>query len=120
MRHLARADPEGERAERAMGRGVAVAADHRHAGKGQPLLGRRDMHDALFGIGQLEGSDSVGAGVALEGLDDAADLGIGDLGVPARDRRRVMVAEAEGEVAPAHRQPARLQHVKAWKLPSWK
>ena len=45
--HLARADAEGERAEGAVGRGVRVAADDRHAGLGDAQLGTDHVHDAL-------------------------------------------------------------------------
>ena len=45
--HLARADAEGERAERAVGGGVRVAADDRHARLRQAELGTDDMDDAL-------------------------------------------------------------------------
>ena len=44
---LRHADTEGEGAERAMRRGVAVGADDRHAGLADPLLGADDVHDAL-------------------------------------------------------------------------
>ena len=44
---LARADAEGQGAEGAVGGGVAVAADDRHARLGEPLLGADDVHDAL-------------------------------------------------------------------------
>ena len=47
MLDLGGADAEGERAEGAMRRGVAVAADDGHAGLGQALLGADDMDDAL-------------------------------------------------------------------------
>jgi len=39
VRHLAGADAEGERAERAVGAGVAVAADHRGPGSVSPISG---------------------------------------------------------------------------------
>ena len=42
-----RADAVGERAERAMRRGVAVAAHDRRAGQGEALLGADDVDDAL-------------------------------------------------------------------------
>ena len=45
--HLAGADAEGERAERAVRGGVAVAADDGHAGLRQPQLGADDVDDAL-------------------------------------------------------------------------
>ena len=47
---LARADPEGEGAERAVGRGVAVAAHDRHARLGEALLGADDVDDALAAV----------------------------------------------------------------------
>ena len=50
MRDFRRADAEGEGAERAMRRGVAVAADDRQARQRQPLFRRDDMHDALARI----------------------------------------------------------------------
>ena len=50
MRDFGGADAEGVGAERAMRRGVAVAADDQQAGQGQALLGADDMHDALARI----------------------------------------------------------------------
>ena len=47
MLDLGRADAEGERTERAMGRGVAVAAHQRHARQGEALLRADDVADAL-------------------------------------------------------------------------
>ena len=44
MFHLARADAEGERGERAMCGRMRIAADHRHAGQGQALF-RSDYMD---------------------------------------------------------------------------
>ena len=46
--HFAGADAERERAERAVRRGVAVAADDRHAGLREALLGSDDVDDALL------------------------------------------------------------------------
>ena len=51
MLHFAGADAEGQRAERAVGRGVAVAADDRHPRQRQTLLGTDDVDDPLPGIG---------------------------------------------------------------------
>ncbi len=45
---LAGPDPEGERAERAVGRRVRVAADDDHAGLGEAELGADHVHDALL------------------------------------------------------------------------
>ena len=44
---LAGADPERERAERAVGGGVGVAADDRHAGLADAELGADHVHDPL-------------------------------------------------------------------------
>ena len=44
---LGRADPEGERAERAVRGRVAVAADDRHPGLGEPELGADHVDDPL-------------------------------------------------------------------------
>src|SRR3546814_6948689 len=49
MLDLARPDAEGERADSAMARGVAVAADDRRAGQRKALFGADDMDDALLG-----------------------------------------------------------------------
>ena len=46
---LARADAEGKRAERAVGRRVRVAAHDRHARLGQAQLRTDDVDDALAG-----------------------------------------------------------------------
>ena len=50
MLHFRSADAEGQRAERAMGGGVAVAADDGGAGQGPALLRADDMDDALARI----------------------------------------------------------------------
>jgi hypothetical protein len=47
MLDLGRADAMRQRAEGAMRRGVAVAADDGHAGQGPALFGADDVHDAL-------------------------------------------------------------------------
>ena len=47
MLDLAGADAVGERAEGAVRRGMAVAADDGHAGQGEALLGADDVDDAL-------------------------------------------------------------------------
>ena len=47
MLNLRGADAVGQRAERPMGCGVAVAAHNGHARQGPALLGADDMHDPL-------------------------------------------------------------------------
>ena len=96
MRDFRRADAEGVGAERAMRRGVAVAADDQQARQGQSLFGADHMHDALARIVQAEQRDVVFGGVGLEIAHHGGDLGVGDaLRAPAR--RHVMVGDAEGE-----------------------
>ena len=51
---LRRADAEGQRAEAAVGAGVAVAADHGEAGQHEPELGPHHVHDALARLAQIE------------------------------------------------------------------
>ena len=53
MLDLAGADAKGQRAERAMGGGVRVAAHNGHPRQGQPLLRSDDMHDPLPRIGHI-------------------------------------------------------------------
>jgi hypothetical protein len=50
MLDFRRADAMRQRAESAMGRGVAVAADDRHARQGEALLRADDVHDALAAV----------------------------------------------------------------------
>ena len=66
---LAGADAEGERAERAVRGGVAVAADDRHARLGQAQLGTDDVHDALLGRAEVEQADAELAAVAAQHFD---------------------------------------------------
>ena len=84
---LARADAVGQRAERAMGRGMAVAADDGGAGQGEALLGPDHMDDAL-------------AAVALVIILDAEVLGVlrqrGDL------QRGFGIVDAKGAVGGRH------------------
>ena len=47
MLDLAGSDPERQRPERAVGGGVRIPADDRHAGLGDPELGADHVHDAL-------------------------------------------------------------------------
>ena len=83
---LARADPEGERAERAVRRRVAVAADDRHAGLRDAELGPDDVDDALALGAQRVDRDAELLAVGLERLD----LHAAELVLDERDRRRAV------------------------------
>jgi len=66
MLDLRCADAEAERAERAVGGGMAIAAQHDHAGADQARLGRDDVLDALQRIVDVEQFDAVARAVARE------------------------------------------------------
>ena len=99
---LAGADAEGQRAERAVGGGVAVAADDGHARLGQALLGADDVDDALAGVAHRVLGDAELGAVGPQHLDLLARDRIGDrlVDVGGRD---VVVLGGDGEVGAADR-----------------
>ena len=77
---LAGADPERQRAERAVRGGVRVAAHDRHARLGDAELGADHVHDPLVRGAERVQRDAELRAVALERLDlDAGEL-VADLG----------------------------------------
>ena len=118
MLDLAGADAERQRPERAVGRGVAVAAHHCHAGQRAALLGSDDVHDALAGIAHREVDDAELLGVLAQHLDLAGRDRIGDRLVDVGSRH-VVVLGGDGEVGPAHRpsgQPQTVERLRAGDL----
>ncbi len=109
---LAGADAEGERAEGAVGGGVGVAADDRHAGLGHAQLGADHVHDPLaVGAERVDGDAELVA-VALERFD----LHAGELVLDAGGHGRavggsVVVGGGEGAVGAAHLAPGQAQPV---------
>ena len=99
---LARADPERERAERAVGGGVRVAADDRHAGLGDAELRPDHVDDALaVGADRVE-RDAELLAVALERLDlDARELVADARGDRRAVGRHVVVGGGERAVGAA-------------------
>ena len=95
------ADAVGERAERAVGRGVAVAADQRHAGQRKALLRADDVDDALalielvviFEIEEFRVLGEVGD------LRRAFRIGIGQMAV---GRRHVVIDDEQRLVRRVH------------------
>ena len=101
---LARADAEGEGAEGAVGGGVRVAADDRHARLGQAQLRAHDVDDALLGVAEgVQGHAELGAVLAqgphLEGGDGVGDRPV-DVG-----RGDVVVLGPDGQLRTAHGAP---------------
>ena len=97
MLDLGRADAMRERAEGAVGRGVAVAADDRGSGQREALLRPDDVHDALPRIELVVIFDAEFARIlgqlldllaALRILDAAA--AVGGLDVVVDDRQRLL------------------------------
>ena len=109
---LAGADAEGQRAERAVGGGVAVAAHDGHAGQRAALLGGDDVDDALAGVAHREVGDAELGGVLAQHLDLAGrdrvgdrlvDVGRGDVVVLGGDREVGAADRAAGEAQAVER-----------------
>ena len=87
---LARPDPERERPERAVRRGVRVAAHDRHARLGQPELRPDDVDDALRRRADAVERDPELRAVALELADLRGGLQVEHRQVARRRRDRVI------------------------------
>ena len=109
---LGGADAERQRAERAVRRGVAVAADDRHARLRHAELGADDVHDALAVGAQRVDRHAELRAVGLERLDLlAAELVLDQLRGRRAVGRRVVVGRRERAVGPAHRASGEAQAV---------
>ena len=104
------ADAHRQRAEGAVGGGVAVAADDRHARLGQPELRADDVHDALLDVAHRVQPDAEFGAVAPQRLDLGARDRVGDRLVDV-DRRHVVVLGGDREVGSAHRAAGQPQSV---------
>ena len=78
MLDLGGADAERQRAERTVGRGMRVAADHGHAGKRGALLRTDNMHDTLTRVVHAELGDAEVTAIRVQGLDLQARHRVGD------------------------------------------
>ena len=78
MLHFTGADPEGKRAEGAVGRGVGIAADDSHARVGKPQLRSDDVDDALLGRVEIEELDPKRLRIPDQGIDLSCRDLIGD------------------------------------------
>ena len=97
MGDLRGADPERVGAERAVRRGVAVAADDEEARQGQPLLRPDHMDDALARVVEAEQRDPVRGGIRRQPGDHAPDVAVRNAG-GAGAGRHVVIRDAEGEI----------------------
>ena len=101
VRDLGRADTEGETAERAVRRRMAVTAHERDAGQRDALLGSDHVHDALPPIADVEDGDAGCRCVLAEADDHALVIGVRDRGLVARIGRHVVVGRREGPLGMA-------------------
>ena len=98
---LAGADAERQRAEGAVGGGVAVTADHGGAGLGQSQLRSHDVDDALLDVAQRVQPDAELRAVLAQRLQLGARDRVGDRLVDV-EGRGVVVLGGDGEVGTAH------------------
>ena len=103
MLDLRRADAEGERAEGAVGRRMAVAAHDGRARQGEALLRADDMDDALADVVHVEEFDAEFLGVRAQQVDLDLRFLVVDRHAPARRGRDVVVRHCERQLGPAHR-----------------
>ena len=99
MLNLRGADPEGERSQGAVGRGVRVAADDQQPGLCEAELRTDDVNDALAGVAHAVQLDALAPAVLLE----RRHLALGHLigcGPPA-DRGDVVIHRGDRQVGPA-------------------
>ena len=101
MLDLGGADAEGQRAQRAVGRRVGIAADDRLAGQREAELRPDDMDDTLARIERRDVGHAEVGDIGFEGLDLPARLRLGDT-VPAIGCRDVVVDHGERCFGPAH------------------
>ena len=101
MLDLGGADAIGERAERAVRAGMAVAADERGAGQRKALLGPDDVDDALALVELVEIFEAEQLGVLGEIGDLLLALGIGIL-LAAVGGRHVVIDHAQRLFRRAH------------------
>src|SRR3954447_17273639 len=96
MRQLARPDTERQRAQPAMGTGMAVAAYDQAAGKAQAQFRSDDVDDALAGLIDIEHLDTnsgcFGPQACQQLLPDLAGAG------PAARRRNRVIGRREGQL----------------------
>ena len=97
MRRLGRADPERVSAERAVRRGMAVAANDRQARQRQPLFRRDDVHDSLARIVQPDQPDPRAPRIVFELPEHLGEIPVAAT-QGALARWHIVVRDPEGEL----------------------
>ena len=87
MRRFGGADTEGERTERAVRRGMQVAADDHQPRMGNSLLGSDDVQDSLAFVHHADDVHAELVSFILEPKDQLAPAFVGNAGVAARAAR---------------------------------
>ena len=109
MLDLRRADPERERAERAVRRGVAVAADDRHPRLREPELGADHVDDSLAAAAGRVQRDAELLAVP-RAARRAAPCASGSV-IGAVHGRHVVIHRRDGEIGAPHAPPVEPQPV---------
>ena len=107
---LGGADAEGERPERAVGRGVGVAANDEHPWLGDSLFGSDDVDDAGTRIIEAEEGYAELLAVSNQGVDLNLRHRVGDSQMAVGGWHAV-VDGGEGEVGPPNRPAVQSQRV---------
>jgi hypothetical protein len=103
------ADAMSQRAESAVGGGVAVAADDGHAGLGQALLRPDDMDDTLAHIVDVKEFDAEVMGVLAQGFNLDAALLVLDALVAVQRGGDVVIGYRQRRAGRADRAPGHAQ-----------
>ena len=106
MLHFAGADAERQRAESAVRGGVAIAADHGHAGLREALLGPDDVHDALHAGCESRSSGCRNRGNSASSCSTCVAAILSRIGQRARRGGHAVVGGGDGQIRTAHFQPA--------------
>ena len=101
--------PKASAPERAVGGGVAVAADDQHAGLADALLRSDDVDDALAPVVEAEQSDARGCAFSVRPSTMCRSLGVADLHDVAGIGGDVMIGRAENARGHARAQAALAQ-----------
>src|SRR5229473_733283 len=103
MLDLAGTDAKGQCTQRAMGRGMRVAAHNGHPGQGQSLLRSDDVHDPLPRIGHIIQGQAKFLRVPFHGGQALLALFIHHVQhAPSWDGWHIMVKHGNGGIGPAY------------------